>query len=287
MAHAARLRELGYEYVDKRLVSVDKGEPFAFQGQAHYDQLADTVLSIVAEQLVSEGGLETLPVPVDAAAGSPTVPIYVTPGFASASKVLFLLQGSGRVRAGCWGCALCINQDLDHGTMLPHLRLAKEREYAVVVANPNLNTAEDGQPVPGSEEPELHTQYVWDHVLAGCAGSVDVLAHSNGGRCFLDLLAARPAVKDRVRRVVFTDSYHDARQLAALPAEAKEFLSTQAVNFVPSPEPIGTVVDEWDTLRYHMYARDKGCPCFAAATNDHATTNFASLEATFDFFSKA
>ena len=120
--------------------------------QAHYDQLADTVLSIVAEQLVSEGGLETLSVPVagdaseraerlgrerthprekwcrgigsrttrtgrsvsgakrrsvcagqirmvwsevaateeeqvDAAAGSPTGPIYVTPGFASASKV--------------------------------------------------------------------------------------------------------------------------------------------------------------------------------------------------------
>merc|ERR1712137_810964 len=99
-----------------------------------------------------------LQVPISASAG-PHSEVFVSPGFETANKLLVLIQGSGRVRVGVWGCALCINKDLDQGTMLPYLRTAAVRGYAVVVLNPNENTV-DNEPIPGSESPERHVAYV-------------------------------------------------------------------------------------------------------------------------------
>ena len=48
----------------------------------------------------------------------------VPAGYEEADKLLLLIQGSGRVRVGVWGCALCINKNLDQGTMLPYIKRA-------------------------------------------------------------------------------------------------------------------------------------------------------------------
>eukprot|EP01006_Ploeotia_vitrea_P027106 TRINITY_DN59973_c0_g1_i2.p1 TRINITY_DN59973_c0_g1~~TRINITY_DN59973_c0_g1_i2.p1 ORF type:complete len:383 (-),score=170.53 TRINITY_DN59973_c0_g1_i2:75-1223(-) len=53
--------------------------------------------------------------------------------------VLVLLQGSGAVRAGMWARALCINNSLDLGTVLPYLKRAHANKWATIVLNPNLN----------------------------------------------------------------------------------------------------------------------------------------------------
>lgn len=52
-------------------------------------------------------------------------------------------QGSGRVRAGVWGCALCINAEngFHKGTMFEYIERAQKDGYGVVVLNPNA--AED------------------------------------------------------------------------------------------------------------------------------------------------
>jgi len=49
-----------------------------------------------------------------------------------------LIQGSGAVRAGMWARALCINEDLSLGSVLPYIDYAKEQKWAVAVLNPNL-----------------------------------------------------------------------------------------------------------------------------------------------------
>merc|ERR1719401_2339453 len=97
--------------------------------------------------------------PLGASAG-PQCLVYASPDYRTATKLLLIIQGSGRVRVGVWGCALCINKDLDQGTMLPYLRRAVECGYGVIVLNPNENHI-DGEPVEGSESPERHVAYVW------------------------------------------------------------------------------------------------------------------------------
>lgn len=283
------LRELGYEYrgTPAKLLQVGKDEGFAFRDQAHYDKLADAVLSHVESLLVSEGQLQKELVPFGAEDG-PRSPIYVSSGFERAEKVLLLIQGSGRVRVGVWGCALCINKDLDQGSMVPYVRKAAEAGYGVIVLNPNLN-AIDGIPVPGSESPSEHVAYVWEKVvLDRCAAGVpvDIVAHSNGGRALLDFLGEHEDAAGRINRVVFTDSYHRKEQVDALSPAALAVLQ-RAVNFVPHASAFGTPVTEWMSLGHSFDKSRKCCECLSAAVEDHAATNHASLEAAFAFLSSA
>jgi len=103
-------------------------------------------------------------------------------------------QRLGGIRAGVWDSDVCIEQDMEKGTVLPFLREAKNHGYAVMVLNPNENLIE-GEPVIGSESAICHIDYVWDHLISlGPAderdaqaakhchpeAQVDFIAHGNG-----------------------------------------------------------------------------------------------------------
>lgn len=279
------LRALGYEYRGGRLLAVGMEEGFKFQDQEHYDKLADAVLRYVTALLESEARLQPLVLPLGAETGA-RCPIYVSEGFETAKQVLLLIQGSGRVRVGVWGCALCINKDLDQGTMLPYLREAAKRGYGVIVLNPNLNEVDD-EPVPGSETPDRHVAYVWEHILvARCTqdAAVDVVAHSNGGRALLTFLSGCEAAASRIHRCALTDSYHSLAEVEALGPEGQELLAGRSVNYVPHEAAFGTPVADWTSLKNIMTQAQKGCRCVSAETTDHASTNHTSLKAIFEFF---
>jgi len=298
------LTALGYEYKDRRLVQVGTDRGFEYRDQAHYDKLADAVLRHVGKLLVDEAGLVPIAMPLDAAEGEPHTFVFASEGVDKAQKVLVVIQGSGRVRVGVWGCALCINKDLDQGTMLPYLRTAVEQGYGVLVLNPNDNVWSNGRearPIRGSETDLCHLASAWKAVVQGqClpGAAIDVVAHSNGGRCLIDFLSCTDAdtqalstdAAARIRRVVFTDSYHDARMLPLenLPPAVQSALAdhTRYVNYVPHPAPLGTPVDRWISLGNPMTKRDKGCQCLSAAVEDHAATNQAVLQVAFEFFAK-
>lgn len=283
------LRELGYEYRGEpgRLLQVGKDEGFKFVDQEHYEKLADAVLAYVETLLVSQGSLERVMLPLGSQTG-PQCPIYVSPGFDAADKVLLLIQGSGRVRVGVWGCALCINKDLDQGTMVPYVRRAAEQGYGVIVLNPNMNSVEE-QPISGSEDPPKHVAYVWENLVLGrCkeGAAIDIVAHSNGGKALLAFLQDHADQASRMRRVVFTDSYHKKEQVDALSGPARELLD-RTVNYVPHEAPFGTAVDEWKSLDNTFTKERTGCACLSAAVADHAATNHASLSAAFEYFAAA
>lgn len=301
-----QLRDLGYEYKDGKLVQVGTDKGFEFQNQEHYDKLADAVLRYVGTLLVEQAKLEPIALPLGVGAGEPQTVVFASEGIEKAEKVLLLIQGSGRVRVGVWGCALCINKDLDQGTMLPYLRKAAEEGYGVLVLNPNENEC-DGMEIPGSESPPDHVAYVWKHIVqARCSkdATVDIVAHSNGGRCLIHFLAwsgPRPHSEQevstisadaaaRIRRVVFTDSYHDSRDipLQALPEPVQAALAdpTRYVNYVPHPAPLGTAVERWISLGRPFSQPNKGCQCLSAAVEDHAATNQAALHHAFEWLAK-
>ena len=52
---------------------------------------------------------------------------------------LVLIQGTGNVRAGIWARSVCINDDFENGTMLPQIKWAFQKNFPVIVMNPNFN----------------------------------------------------------------------------------------------------------------------------------------------------
>ena len=94
------------------------------------------------------------------------------------------------VRAGQWTRKLIINEDLDHGSVLPFLRFnlisstiipdilhhtsssreAKEKDWGVCVMNTNLNKI-DGEFIEGSESPEEHGETVWKTMISPAKAS--------------------------------------------------------------------------------------------------------------------
>jgi hypothetical protein len=290
------LRSLGYEFRDGCLVQVGTTKGFEFRDQEHYNSLADAVLRYVETLLVEEAGLTPIRLPLASDSGSvgngPSCVIYASDGFETADKLLLFIQGSGRVRVGVWGCALCVNRNLSEGTMLPYLKKADAMGYGILVLNPNENDVE-GQSILGSETPEAHVGYVWEHLVATrcCAPIVDVVAHSNGGRALLAFLARRDDVVakalERLAHVVLTDSYHAPGQVRELSSQARALIQDplRTINYVPHTAPIGTPVSEWSTLGHHMTKEQKGCECLSAAAPDHASTNYCAMDAAFAFFS--
>ena len=158
-------------------------------------RFSQVITDEVYKILETEGGLERREVVLEAGNRNlgPRSFVFVSPGFQEKERlqvaakrlshldrqVLFqvLIHGSGVVRAGQWTRKLIMNEDLDHGSVLPFLRLdlhtlhvlvqctsspreAKEKDWGVCVMNPNLNDIA-GESIEGSEEPEEHGKTVW------------------------------------------------------------------------------------------------------------------------------
>jgi len=78
-------------------------------------------------------------------------------------KALVLIQGTGAVRAGIWARSVCINENLEKGSMLPFLDLCHEKDIAVLVMNPNYNSdPTTGISVPHNMDMGEHACFVWD-----------------------------------------------------------------------------------------------------------------------------
>ena len=161
--------------------------------------------------LETEGGLERKEVVLGNKKG-PRSFVFVSPGFQEKERLqvaaqqlqsywiltnlLFqvLIHGSGVVRAGQWTRKLIINEDLDHGSVLPFLRFklmsitiildilhqtsssreAKAKDWGVCVMNTNLN-AIDGESIEGSESPEEHGETVWQTMISPAKASKVVI----------------------------------------------------------------------------------------------------------------
>ena len=68
--------------------------------------------------------------------------VFVTPDFyTNEATLLVLIHGSGFVRAGQWSRKVIINKGLKEGSQIPYIEAAKERGWAVIVLNTNLNMA--------------------------------------------------------------------------------------------------------------------------------------------------
>jgi hypothetical protein len=48
-----------------------------------------------------------------------------------------LIQGTGAVRLGQWARSVCINENIDLGSMKPYIEKAIQNKFSVIILNPN------------------------------------------------------------------------------------------------------------------------------------------------------
>uniref|UniRef100_A0A6B2LF01 Arb2 domain-containing protein n=1 Tax=Arcella intermedia TaxID=1963864 RepID=A0A6B2LF01_9EUKA len=225
--------------------------------------MGDVIVKHIQGLMVSEYGLEEVLLPLHPEDG-PKNNIFVSPNWQTAERLMLLIQGSGAVRAGQWARALCINESLDIGSVLPYIKECQNLSYGVIVFNPNLNSQPKKAPqvlrstfltetsnpfkskpgeveIPENESPPKHVIYVWDNFVEKSKTKVSVVAHSAGGHGTCILLKSRAkSFHSKVCGIAFTDSAHYCNP--SDPEHQRFFLTTKAKNWVKSDEPLDTLI---------------------------------------------
>lgn len=199
--------------------------PYEFQvssdanhNQVRYEALGE-VLTDHVYQLLIDVGLHKIYVPSPETDTSSFV-FGTKTDFKNTKKLLFLIHGSGVVRAGQWARSLIINQSVDHGTQIPYIKRAVDLGYDVLVTNTNHRyRIKDGERIylDGHESPEEHINSVWDQLIEPALDTIEsfaVVAHSYGGVVTLSMAENHPdTFLEKCFAVAFTDSVHYAGML--------------------------------------------------------------------------
>eukprot|EP01130_Rhizamoeba_saxonica_P010068 TRINITY_DN4123_c0_g1_i1.p1 TRINITY_DN4123_c0_g1~~TRINITY_DN4123_c0_g1_i1.p1 ORF type:complete len:342 (+),score=60.13 TRINITY_DN4123_c0_g1_i1:47-1072(+) len=282
------LADLHYRFVDGKIQNITSGSSFHWVNQTHYDLLGDFVTSHI-QTLMKEDGYEQIWLPLDAQ-HSPRCNIFTSPNFHTCNKLIVLIQGSGAVRAGQWARALCINDSLETGSILPYLNKAQELGYGVIVPNPNFN--EDYEEVPiitrdaiindaieypkkvkisENSTPFKHVHYVWENLInTHAAEKISIIAHSAGGYNTVTLANLYPEYLAKVISIAFTDSVHSP---LGNESHTQAILEEKAKNWVTSNDILDTPV----------YTRKGDAQRVSAGHVRHEYTSASAIESVFAF----
>lgn len=244
---------------------VHRPDDFAYN-QRRYEALGDVITEYVYDLLL-DAGLQRIRVPIDVPAAEATFVFANRPDFATSTRLLVLINGSGAVRAGQWARSLIINQSLDHGSQLPYIRRALQLGYDVLVLNTNDNQR-NGRVIAQCRDPNAHAAYVWQTLVAPSPARVAIVAHSYGGVVAMQL-ARRFAQQfaERVFAVALTDSVHSD-------VADGQLMERIARNWVSSGRPLNALVRRATSSSVGQYS---------AGHVKHEWTSWACIEPLFAF----
>jgi hypothetical protein len=129
----------------------------------------------------------------------PQADIYISKDFLENNgKLLCLVQGTGKVKAGylthllrIWSRAVCINDNINNGSVLPFLELAEKYKMAVIIFNPNeRRDPRTGKEIQEFSTMEKHCIYVWENVVEKFSKAKEIyfVSHSMGGFCTIEIM---------------------------------------------------------------------------------------------------
>lgn len=257
-----------------KLVKYASEERLILSSQSEYDQIGNLVIGYVQSKMKKELGMKEIWIPEDS---GEKCNIFLSNDWeTNTEKAMVLIQGARDVRAGIWARSVCINENLELGSMLPYINQALQEKYSAIIFNPNFNKdPKTGKAIKYCENSFAHTLYVWEkYVQRSRAKSLAIVAHSFGGVCTLELIKKHWSdFNNKVKAIAFTDSVHtfDPR----LTQEQNDYLMRTSVNWAKSSEPLNTKI---------VSPIDNGCVNVSAGHAKHEFTSGTAKPAVFNFF---
>jgi hypothetical protein len=120
-----------------RLVKYGSEERLILSSQSEYDRIGNLVIGHVQSKMKKDLGMKEIWIPQDS---EEKCNIFLSNDWeTNTEKAMVLIQGARDVRAGIWARSVCINENLELGSMLPYISQALEENYSAIVFNPNFN----------------------------------------------------------------------------------------------------------------------------------------------------
>ena len=202
----------------------------------------------------------------------PQCEIYTSNDFLYNPKCLLIIQGNGKVRPGLWARQVCINDNLNKGSMIPYIELAIKNNLSVIILNPNeRNDIYDKNLfIEQFLTNEMHCLNVYNNVIKmnKVIKELFIVAHSRGGTCTMEILKENEGdlIKGKIKKIAFIDS--SIKDCYKNLSEKGIFqLRKICKNFVSSLKPLGHLVSKFND-KFNNTGIDK----FSAGHNVHEYT---------------
>ena len=213
----------------------------------------------------------------------PQCKILTTKDFPTNPKCLILIQGTGVVRLGQWARSVCINENLNIGTMIPYVNKAIENKFSVIILNPNeRKDFKTEKIIPEFNLMEKHSVYVYNNIIKKNLNIKDIyiVAHSMGGECTVEILLnnKEDLINNKIKKIAFTDSVHGEDYLK-LGKQGVDIFRKISRNYVGSDKPCGTFVRSYET----SYG---GVDCYSSGHTKHEYTSGFAIDEIFKYFNE-
>ncbi|OBZ87317.1 hypothetical protein A0J61_04645 [Choanephora cucurbitarum] len=281
------LEEFGYrlkENGEVRSISLD--EPYVFDylpkdrpyNEKRYDRFMDIIGDEIEKRLqAAPYDYQKVYLPVGASEQEVHSYFYMTPNALTTTDKLLVMIPNNATRIGQWSKRVICDQNIFTGSMMQVTELVKEKGYEAIILNTNGNFWHEGRAqntfpahaskiieIPGSETPEKHCEYVFEHFIKNAkAEKIAVMATGWGGHCFaLTLNHEFDFIRQKVKVIAMTDSAHGSDLIEG--SDKRTFMFENCINWIVNAKPKGEIVQD---PRF-------GCTCISSALeiNDFTLT---------------
>ena len=196
----------------------------------------------------------------------------------SNSKCLILIQGAGKVKLGEWSKSICINENLNMGSMIPFVEMGKKKGYSILILNPNERYGLNGKNKNMFKNMKEHCIYVYKKLIHEnkTINEVKFISHSLGGECTVEILKSfeDDLIKGKIKKIAFTDSLHGG-SFMDLSKDGISIFSKISRNFVASKEKKGQFLENLSHF--------SGCDVYSSGTTIHEYTTGICFDIVFSF----
>lgn len=208
--------------------------------------------------------------------------IVTTKDFPTNPKCLLLIQGTGAVRLGQWARSVCINENLNLGTMIPYVEKGIKNNFSIIIFNPNerKDFCNEKKIIEEFSSMEKHCVYIYDNIVKKNKNikEIYIVAHSMGGQCTVEILLNNKddLLNGKIKKIAFTDSVHgeDYKKLGKNGVEKFREISR---NYICSGKPVGEFVRDYTTSF-------GGVDCYSSGHKKHEYTSGTAIEKIFEYF---
>ncbi|EAY16173.1 hypothetical protein TVAG_340670 [Trichomonas vaginalis G3] len=202
-------------------------------------------------------------------------PIYHTQNaFNSPEKLLILIQGTGRVRAGVWSVGVCAYAGLNAGSVLPDIIEAKKRNMEVIVLNPNdPRYSMFIERYKSNIGMVRHTLAIFeDLIIKGNPKRIYILCHSMGGECAIACLRKFPEwMLQHCRAIAMTDACESRVDIEGL--KINTWCMKHIINWICSEEEANIKLPDGISSQH-----------YSAGTKDHPLSTAKAWPFIWSFF---